>query len=122
MPLLRYRTRVAAGLSRDACPCGRTGAALAPGGRLDGRLLVNERWIDRGQVEALLATTAVAGHPCRVAVSDDGVRVSVKLSGALFRDTVRVLEAAQREVEHAFLTRFGVACELDFVEPRRWPE
>ena len=120
MPLLRYRTRIAASLRRETCPCGRTGVRLEPGGRLDDRLLVNERWITRAQIDALLAATPVAGHPCRVSVSGDGVHVSVRLSGALFRDTVRALEGLQREVEHTFLLRLGVASTLAFVEPHAW--
>ena len=36
LPLLRYRTRISAALVREKCSCGRTGAILQPGDRLDG--------------------------------------------------------------------------------------
>lgn len=120
MPLLRYRTRVGCSLSRERCDCGRTGAILTPGARLDARLLVNERWIHPSQISALLAATPVAAHPFRVTVTEQGVRIAVRLSAELFSDTVRTLESIQTRVQAEFQSRLGVVCELTFVEPRLW--
>jgi phenylacetate-CoA ligase len=68
LPLLRYRTRVRCELTRDKCSCGRTGAIIVPGERLDGRLRVNETPLYQDQIAEVLARTKVAGSlstsPC----------------------------------------------------------
>ena len=120
MPLLRYRTRVACALQQERCACGRTGATLLPGGWLDDRILINERWVHRSQIDAVLAQTSVAGHAYRVEVAAHKVRVTVRLSPDLFQDTMRAMVAAQREVEGQFQTQLGILCELAFAEPRNW--
>ena len=57
MPLLRYCTRVACVIRRDRCGCGRTGAIIEPGARLDGRLRVNETALYEAQMAGVLAQT-----------------------------------------------------------------
>lgn len=122
MPLLRYRTRVGAALARADCACGRTGAIVRPGGRLDDRLLVGERWIDRAQIANLLAATPLRDHAVAIEVGAQRVIVTVRLTAALFQDTVRTLETLQARVAADFMARLGIVCELRFAEPGRWKE
>ncbi len=121
MPLLRYRTRLGAALSRDTCPCGRTGVTLLPRPRLDDRRLVGERWIDRAQVANLLDRTPLRGHETEIALTADSVVVTARLTSELFQDTVRTLEALQASVAARFLAELGIVCELRFSDRRPCP-
>lgn len=118
MPLLRYRTRVAGSLRRDKCACGRTGAILEPGLRLDGRLCVNESSFYESQIAGVLAQTPVAGRPFHVSVAERQVRVSIEMSEGLFSDTIWSIETLKRQVESEFMARLSLKAEVRFIEPR----
>jgi phenylacetate-CoA ligase len=118
LPLLRYRTRVRGELSYGKCACGRSGALLVPGGRLDHRLCVRETPLYESQIADALARTRAAGQPFTVAVSDRHVVVSIEISDDLFADTVWMVEALKREIESDFLARLDVVAEVRFVNPR----
>lgn len=122
MPLVRYRTRTAVALSHEACPCGRTGVCLRPGGRLDGRLRVNEMPLYRDQVPALLSQTRAAGHPFFLRISEDEIEVCVRMSEALFPDTIRELESLRRQIEAEFLSRLGVRARVVYLGPQAFDE
>lgn len=121
MPLLRYRTRVAGSIVRDACPCGRTGAVVQPGERLDGRLRVNERPIYRSQIEALIGQTRVAGQPFSLKISEREIHIRIMVSARFFPDTVRVMESIQNEIESQFMAQFGIRARVEYLEPRNFP-
>jgi phenylacetate-CoA ligase len=118
VPLLRYRTRVECELTRDKCSCGRTGAIIVPGERLDQRLRVKETQFYQSQIADVLARTKAAGQPFTVAVSDRRIVVSIELSETLFADTVWVVESLKREIESDFLARLNVEAEIHWVNPR----
>lgn len=118
MPLLRYRTRVAGSLRRDKCACGRTGAILEPGQRLDGRLCVNESSFYESQIAGVLAQTPVAGRPFHVSVAERQVMVSIEMSEGLFSDTIWSIETLKRQVESEFMARLRLEAEVRFIEPR----
>jgi phenylacetate-CoA ligase len=118
MPLLRYRTRVRCELIHGACACGRTGAMIVPGPRLDGRLCIKETAFYESQIAGVLAQTKAAGRPFTVAVSDRQLVVSIELSDDLFADTVWVVESLKREIESEFLARLEVVAEVRFINPR----
>jgi phenylacetate-CoA ligase len=118
LPLLRYRTRVLCELTRDKCSCGRTGATILPGARLDGRLRVNEIPLYQGQIAEVLARTKAAGQPFTVTVSERRIVVSVEISDDLFDDTVGLIEELTREIESEFLARLGIEADVRFIPPR----
>jgi phenylacetate-CoA ligase len=118
MPLLRYRTRIRCELTRGKCACGRSGAMIVPGARLDGRLRVKETPFYESQIAGVLARTKAAGQPFTVAVSDRRVVVSIELSESLFADTVWVVESLKREIESDFLAKLDVEAEVRWVNPR----
>lgn len=120
LPLLRYRTQIAAELLSLKCVCGRTGAVLRPTDRLDGRLRINEMPLYRSQIEALLAQTRAAGHPFLVDISDRQVDISVMVTSELFPDTVRELESLRVEIESEFLARLGIAARVIYLGPREF--
>jgi len=118
LPLLRYRTRVRCELSRDKCPCGRVGAVILPGERLDHRLRVNETPLYEGQIAEVLAQTKAAGQPFTVTVSERHIIVSIEISDDLFADTVEFIESLKRGIESEFLVRLGIEAVVRFVAPR----
>ncbi len=117
MPLLRYRTRVACELNRERCACGRTGAILIPGARLDQRRCVNEATFYECQIANVLAQTKAAGQPFTVDVSDRHLVVSIEMSDDLFGDAVGLIESHKHEIESEFLTRLGLEAVVRFVSP-----
>ncbi len=120
MPLLRYRSGVACEISRDQCACGRTGATLKPGARLDRRLRVNETPLYDGQIGAVLAQTPVARQPFKAEVSERHLVIYIRMDESFFSDTIWVIEKLQRDIQSEFLNRLGVEAEVRFVEPRSW--
>jgi len=119
LPLLRYRTRVAARLRQDRCPCGRTGVILEPGERLDGRLSVNEEPLYENQIAEVLNHTRLAGHPFSLEITAGRVIVKVALTPDLFADTIWFLQKLQYEVEAEFTARLGIPTEVRFTHPPR---
>jgi phenylacetate-CoA ligase len=118
LPLLRYRTRVRCQLLREKCSCGRVGAIMVPGPRLDHRLYVNESPLYEGQIAEVLARTRAAGQPFTVTVSERSIVVSIEISDDLFDDTVGFIESLTHEIESEFLARLGIEAEVRFVAPR----
>lgn len=122
MPLVRYRTRVAASFDHSACPCGRAGVCLKPSGRIDGRLRVNEMPLYRDQVPALLGQTRAAGHPFLLNITEDEIEVTIRMSESLFPDTIRELESLRRQIEAEFISRLGVRSRVAYVGPRAFDD
>jgi phenylacetate-CoA ligase len=118
LPLLRYRTRVRCEMHRDRCACGRVGAVIAPGPRLDHRLYVNETPLYEGQIAEVIARTKAAGRPFTVTVTERAIVVSIEISDELFDDTVGFIESLTHEIESEFLARLGIEAEVRFVTPR----
>jgi len=117
LPLLRYRTRILCEFTRDKCSCGRTGAIIQPGARLDGRLRVNETPLYENQIADVLARSKAAGQPFTVAVSERRIVVSVEISDDLFADAVGLIENLTREIESEFLARLGIEADVRFISP-----
>jgi phenylacetate-CoA ligase len=114
LPLLRFRTRVSGRIRRDKCACGRTGAIVEPGRRLDQRLCVSETPLYQEQIAEVLARTRAAGRPFQAEVSERHIRLAIEMSEDLFSDTIWALEGLQREIEAEFLARLGIAAEVRF--------
>lgn len=118
LPLLRYRTRVSAQLTRRKCPCGRSGIILEPGPRLDRRYQVNEREFYESQVAQVLEQTRAAGHEFRLEAADRRLIVMLTMSERLFATTLPSPAQTKREIESEILARLGVESEVQFVQPR----
>jgi phenylacetate-CoA ligase len=121
MPLLRYRTRVAAELCHDKCPCGRTGVLLQPGARLDHRYRVKETMFYEAQVAEALAQTPAAGLRFQLEPSERRLIVGIEMSEHLFAGTITAAEDPKRDIESELLARLGVDAEVRWIEPRREP-
>ncbi len=119
MPLLRYRTRVACEIDRAKCSCGRTGAVIRPGRRLDHRRLVNETPLYERQVVETLAQTQAAGRPFQIEVLERHIEVRIEMSVDLFSDTIWVVEHLTHVIESEFLARLGIEAKVVFTNPAR---
>ena len=118
MPLLRYRTRVAAELCRDKCACGRTGVLLQPGPRLDRRYRVKETSFYEAQVADVLAKTRAAGLRFHLEASERQLQVAIEISEDFFAAAISPAQNPKRDFESELLARLGVAAEVRFIEPQ----
>ncbi|MBN1675813.1 MAG: hypothetical protein JXR37_32515 [Kiritimatiellae bacterium] len=118
MPLVRYRTRIAAELRAEKCGCGRTGRILTPGARLDGRLLVDERPLYTEQVRDVLLQTKAGGHPFDLDVREERAVISLQVSKDLFGDTIRSMTELQSEVRAEIQSRLGITADVRLLEPK----
>ncbi len=117
LPLLRYRTRVSAAFRREKCPCGRTGATLVPGNRLDRQYRVNEIEFYERQVVEVLEQTRAAGHTLRLEATDRRLIVKVEMSERLFAEAISSPAEMKREIESEILARLGIESDAQFVQP-----
>jgi phenylacetate-coenzyme A ligase PaaK-like adenylate-forming protein len=118
MPLLRYRTRVAAELCRDKCACGRTGVLLQPGPPLDRRYRVKETSFYEAQVADVLAKTRAAGLRFHLEASERQLQVAIEISEDFFAAAISPAQNPKRDIESELLARLGVAAEVRFIEPQ----
>ncbi|MGA2661373.1 MAG: phenylacetate--CoA ligase [Verrucomicrobiota bacterium] len=116
MPLLRYRTRIAAELRRDKCPCGRTGAIIRIGARLDRRFRVKETCFYSRQVAEILTQTRAAGHHFLIEPSEQRLGLAIEISKDLFAGTLSGAENPKRDIESELSARLGIEAEVRFVE------
>lgn len=121
MPLLRFRTRIACEIAREKCPCGRVGAILTPGARLDGRLLVAETPLFEGQIASILKQCGVDATAFRAEASERHIDIEIPVTSALFGDTIRTIERLRTAIRTEFQTRLGIEARVQFTE-RREPE
>jgi phenylacetate-CoA ligase len=117
IPLLRYRTRIACELFKDKCPCGRTGALLCPGIRLDQQLRINETVLYRRQIDEVLEHSRAAGAPYEIEVQDSRIVVSLDVRSGLFSDMMWEMIDRRREIESEFYNRLGIEADVHFVVP-----
>jgi len=118
LPLLRYRTRVSAVLQRDKCPCGRCGAVIQPGPRLDQQLRVNEIEFYTREVSEVLEQTRAAGNAIRLEAGERRLVVNVEMSERLFAKALTSPAESKREIESEIFTRLGIEAEVRYVQPK----
>ncbi len=118
MPLLRYRTCVAAELCRDKCACGRTGVLLQPGPRLDHRYRVREVSFYEAQVAEVLAKTRAAGLRFHLEASERQLQVTLELSEDYFTGAMWPADDPKRGIESELLSRLGIQAEVRYIAPQ----
>ncbi|MFO7974093.1 MAG: phenylacetate--CoA ligase [Candidatus Hydrogenedentota bacterium] len=118
VPLLRYRTRIGCTLRREKCACGRTGAIVEPGARLDGRLRVREAPLYECQIAEVLEQTRAAGHRYHVEVGEREVIIAIEMSSELFADVMWMLTDLQHEIQNEFKTRLGLDADIRLITPK----
>ncbi len=122
-PIIRYRTRDIAAITREPCPCGRTSCRMGRiTGRTDDMLVIRGVNVYPSQIEeALLRVDGTAPHylieVTRPGALDE-VTIHVEMSPALFSDSMARLQQTRNRLAHAIHSVTGVGVTIDLVEPQ----
>ncbi len=123
LPLIRYRTRDIATLTRKACSCGRTFVKMTkPCGRTDDMLIIRGVNVFPSQVESVLLSLGQTA-PHYVLIVDridnlDTLEIQVEMSNEMFSDAIRYIEEQERKIRHAVESTLGVSAKVRIVEPK----
>lgn len=125
LPLIRYRTRDICALRREPCACGRTFVRMTkPRGRSDDMLIIRGINVFPSQVEHVLLELGM--DPNYLIIVDrknnlDTMEVQVEMNTALFSDSVRDLENAEKRIENALQSTLNVHARVRLMEPNTLP-
>lgn len=122
-PLLRYRTRDIATLTRDTCACGRTLIKMSkPRGRTDDMMIIRGVNVFPSQIESVLFQTGQTSPHYLLVVdrvgSTDTLEVLVEMSPDFEFDAVRLVEQKQREIAAAIQSTLGISAKVSLVSPK----
>ena len=125
LPLIRYRTRDIAMLTRETCSCGRTLVKMSkPHGRSDDMLIIRGVNVFPAQVEHVILELGMQPNYQIIVERKnnlDIMTVCIEMSDDMFSDSVRKLEDVERKVESAMQSTLGVSAKIHLVEPRSLP-
>jgi len=123
LPLIRYRTRDLSSLHYETCSCGRTLPRMEKvTGRSDDMLVIRGVNVFPSQIESvLLKFTEIEPHYMiyvdRVG-NLDVMEIHIEMSGELFADEVRKIEALERRLDREIDSVLGINARVRLVEPR----
>ncbi len=122
LPLVRYRTRDIATLTREACPCGRTLVKMTkPAGRTDDMLIIRGVNVFPSQVESVLLEVEHASPHYLIVIDRmgdlDTMEVRVEMSPGFEFDAVRLVEKKEKELQRAIESTLGIAVTVNLVSP-----
>ncbi|NLK71132.1 MAG: phenylacetate--CoA ligase [Clostridiales bacterium] len=122
-PLLRYRTRDIAVLTREKCSCGRTLVKmLKPAGRTDDMLIIRGVNVFPSQIESVLLKLGNTAPHYQLIVdrvnNTDTLEVQVEISQEMFSDTVRNIEDQEQIIKSEIESTLGISAKIRLVEPK----
>lgn len=122
LPLIRYRTRDIATLTRKPCSCGRTLIKMMkPAGRTDDMLIIRGVNVFPSQIESVLLELKMPPHyqiiVDRVGTLDT-VEVLVEMNSDMEFDAVRMVEKTEAKIKHAIDSTLGIAVKVHLVTPK----
>ncbi|MDR0315018.1 MAG: phenylacetate--CoA ligase [Oscillospiraceae bacterium] len=125
LPLIRYRTRDIAMLTRKRCSCGRTLVKMSkPYGRSDDMLIIRGVNVFPSQVEHVILELGMQPN-YQIIVERvnnlDTMTVNIELTEDMFSDSVRVIEATEKKIESEMQSTLGVYAKIHLVEPKMIP-
>ncbi len=123
LPLIRYRTRDIATLTREKCSCGRTFVKMTkPCGRTDDMLIIRGVNVFPSQVESVLLSLGQTAPHYMLIVDRvdnlDTLEIQVEMSEEMFSDAVRHIEEQERRIHAAVESTLGIAAKVRLVEPK----
>ena len=125
LPLLRYRTRDISAITHEKCVCGRTLVKmLRPKGRSDDMLIIRGVNVFPAQVEHVILSLGMAPNYQIIvdrANNLDIMTVCIEMSDNMFSDSVRQIEAKEKEICGAMQSVLGVSAKVRLVEPHSLP-
>ena len=125
LPLLRYRTRDISAITLENCACGRTLVKmLRPKGRSDDMLIIRGVNVFPAQVEHVILSLGM--DPNYQIIVDrannlDIMTVCIEMSDHMFSDSVKQIEAKEKEICGAMQSVLGVSAKVRLVEPHSLP-
>lgn len=125
LPLLRYRTRDISAITHEKCACGRTLVnMLRPKGRSDDMLIIRGVNVFPAQVEHVILSLGM--DPNYQIIVDrannlDIMTVCIEMSDHMFSDSVKQIEAKEKEICGAMQSVLGVSAKVRLVEPHSLP-
>ncbi len=125
LPLIRYRTRDIAKLTREKCSCGRTLIKMSkPHGRSDDMLIIRGVNVFPAQVEHVILELGMQPNYQIIVERKnnlDIMTVCIEMSNDMFSDSVRKIEDIERKVESAMQSTLSVSAKIHLVEPHSLP-
>ena len=121
-PLLRYRTRDISALTREPCPCGRTGALMSRvTGRTDDMLIIRGVNVYPSQVETALLSVGAASPHYMIEVTRPGtmddVTVHVELKPEGMVDSISELNAIRDKIISSIAGVTGLHMKVSLEPP-----
>lgn len=125
LPLVRYRTRDIAKLTREKCSCGRTLIKMSkPRGRSDDMLVIRGVNVFPSQVEHVIIELGMQPNYQIIVERKnnmDMMTVCIEMSNEMFSDSVRKIEETERRIEVAVQSTLSVSAKIHLVEPQSLP-
>lgn len=123
LPLIRYRTRDIAMLTREPCSCGRTFIKMTkPAGRTDDMLIIRGVNVFPSQVESVLLQFSGTTPNYQLIVDRvgalDTLEVQVEMDENMTFDAVRLIEKREKEIRGALESTLGIAAVVHLVSPK----
>lgn len=123
LPLIRYRTRDIAMLTREPCSCGRTFVKMTkPAGRTDDMLIIRGVNVFPSQVESVLLRFSGTTPNYQLIVDRvgalDTLEVQVEMDEHMTFDAVRLIEKREKEIRGALESTLGIAATVHLVSPK----
>lgn len=121
-PLMRYRTKDIAVLSRKPCSCGRTFVKMSKiMGRSDDMLIIKGVNVFPSQIEMVLLNKGLTSN-YQIIVdrqsTSDSIEVRVEMTPELFSDTVSDINRLEGEITDALKSVLGIMAKVSVVEPK----
>jgi phenylacetate-CoA ligase len=122
-PLIRYRTRDIAVLSREECSCGRTLIKMKkPRGRTDDMLIIRGVNVFPSQIETVLLAKC-GGEPFYQIIVDrknntDTLEIKVELTQGMFTDIIKSVEDIEQNIKSEIESVLGIGAKITLVEPK----
>lgn len=122
MPIIRYRTRDIASITKKVCPCGRTTAKMSRViGRSDDMFIIKGVNVYPSQIEeALLRVEGTAPH--YIILIDrpknlDQVTIKVEIRSQDFSDKMRDMQGLKENIDRAIQSVANIRANIELVEP-----
>ena len=121
-PLLRYRTRDIAILTREQCSCGRTFIRMSkPLGRSDDMMVVKGVNVFPSQIETVLLNE---GYPANYELivdrvhNSDTIEVKVEMSQEMFDDLEITIAQREKKLVASLKSMLGIGVDVKLVAPK----
>lgn len=123
LPLIRYRTRDMACLTRKPCSCGRTLVKmLKPRGRTDDMLIIRGVNVFPSQIESVLLEMGQVTPNYQLIVDRvnnlDTLDIMVEMDENMEFDAVRMVEDTEHKLQNAVESILGIAAQVHLVSPK----